>query len=326
MNVKLLFVFSILLFLLAPLALAQWVEDVEKGEGTISIPVVANQWVLIGMNTDIPGGLSSTSEIKLEDIKAGWLWDAEKQDYVVHIANGKNVLEAAPTGNAGFWVLPIKSGTLDFKVDLEISKDRQIIDRINLEDGFNFVYITPSILGRSMGELGRNCNLLAMYAFIPELQQWTPLPLDTLAPPQSIGRSVLVENSGTCSLTSQVAEPSQPLQSPPQLPPKTTPTTTSCPETGLACSVDCPEDGELEDGTPCENGVWNETSCECKPILPTQAPTSTISPTQTPSPSLTLTPSPSSPTSNMKASGEPCSQNSECQSAYCRFSTPRVCS
>ncbi|MBI4164070.1 MAG: hypothetical protein HY512_04360 [Candidatus Aenigmarchaeota archaeon] len=313
-----------ILLLSIPLALADWSQDADKGEGTISIPVEANKWVLIGMNTDIPGGLSSTSEIKLESIKAGWLWDAEKQDYVVHIANGKNVLENAPTGNSGFWVLPTKSGILEFKVDLEISKDRTIIDRINLEDGFNFVYILPSMEGRSMFDLGRNCNMVAMYAFVPELQEWTPLPLDTPAPPQSIGRSILVENSGTCSLTSEPLTTTEPTPIPPQLPPKTTPVETGCPATGIACSEDCPESGELEDGTPCETGVWNVDLCDCEqivqpePIQPADSPIT--SPTQT-------TPAPTpSPTSNLKSSGESCSQNSDCQSGYCTFGTPRVCS
>ncbi len=331
LNMKSVILVITILLLSLPLALADWSQDADKGEGTISVPVEANKWVLIGMNTDIPGGLSSTSEIKLDDIKAGWLWDAEKQDYVVHIANGKNVLETAPTGNAGFWILPTKSGILEFKVDLEISNDRTIIDRINLEDGFNFVYIVPSILGRSMTELGRNCALVAMYAFVPEIQQWTPLPLDTPAPPQAIGRSILVENSGTCSLTSELPEPVQePTPIPPQLPPKTVPEPTGCPETGLLCSENCPEEGELEDGTPCENGTLNEESCECEPLTqPTQTPAA--SPTQTivTTPIATPTQTPS-PTSSLKASGETCTQNSECQSAYCKTSIspsePRVCS
>ena len=323
---KLFALISVIFILSIPLVLAQWSENPERGEGTISVPVIENQWVLIGMNTDIPGGLSSTSEVNLADIKAGWLWDPEKQDYAVHIANGKNGLEAAPTGNAGFWVLPSKSGNLEFKVDLEISKDSKIIDRVNLENGFNFVYILPSMSGRSMAELGRNCKLVAMYAFIPELQQWTPLPLDTPAPPQAIGRSILVENSGTCSLTSELPEPSttvEPTPSPPQLPAKTTPEPTGCPDTGLVCSVDCLEEGELEDGTPCENGVLNEETCECEAVA--QPQTTQPTPTQTTTQTQSATPSPT-PTSTLKQSGEVCSQNSECQSQYCTFGSPRVCS
>ncbi len=325
LYMKLAVLVTVILLLSLPLVLADWSQDADKGEGTISVPVVANKWVLIGMNTDIPGGISSTSEIQLQDIKAGWLWDAEKQDYVVHIANGKNVLETAPTGNSGFWILPTKSGNLEFKVDLEISKDRTIIDRINLEDGFNFVYIVPSILGRSMAELGRNCNLIALYAFVPELQEWTPLPLDTPAPPQSIGRSVLVENSGTCSLTSEPLQPpvtEEPTPSPPQLPPKTTPVETGCPATGIVCSEDCPESGKLEDGVQCQNGVWDEELCECEPIWqpePTQpvtspAPTTpSANPTQVPSP----TPTQSICTPGPLTGEQPCNQDSDCQSCNC---------
>ena len=36
-----------------------------------------------------------------------------------------------------------------------------------------------------------------------------------------------------------------------------------CPPTGVVCTPECPESGELANGVPCEHGEWDDEACTC---------------------------------------------------------------
>jgi len=271
---------------LAVSGLSDWAEN-EEETGVITMPVKENTWFLVGMNTEIPGGLSENS-IKIADIKVAWVWDPVAQDYIAGVANGKETGLPQPEGNRGFWILPTKSGLLEFKVDLQTTKDIKLIDNIKLEGGYNFVTIIPSMIGTSFKQLGKNCNILAIYAFNPIAQEWLPLPPEMPGPAEAVGASVVVEVDSPCKLTSEdltkLEEPSpSALPTPPQIPTKK-PVATQQPTEG-------PEPTE-------------------EPAEPTEEPSPSPIITTTPTPIPTCLPGP-------LLGGQPCSADSDCQSCNC---------
>jgi len=152
-----------------------------------------------------------TSEIKQEDILTTWVYSAEEKKYLQFYPNRSDidfyyskdrVSEYSDAMGrislSSMWVYSKKAGYLEY-YRVDVPK----IDNITLLQGWNFLTITPEMVGKNLNELKSGCNVEK--AFLFKNQKWNALGSKTfdLA---STGTGFIVKVSSDCTMSSDVQE------------------------------------------------------------------------------------------------------------------------
>ncbi len=168
--------------------------------------------------------ISEDSEIQLKDIKAQWLFVPEKNKYFQSYPDKTDlnayILGASEKSRQSLmfssaWIYVEKQGKLKFS-----RSDVPKYNHISLIQGWNFLILTPDMLGKSLNQVGGNCRIEKAYSWnnykLNENGFWEALDLDNklemkLAPVEDAGLGLIVKITEDCSLgVSSVTPPSIP--------------------------------------------------------------------------------------------------------------------
>jgi len=91
------------------------------------------------------------------------------------------------------WVYSTKKGTI--KYEYTVLK----LENIELNPGWNFMTLTPEMVGKSLMELKGTCNIEKAYGFEPTRKEWNDL-LDEKLPEEATGAGFIIKVTNTCRL------------------------------------------------------------------------------------------------------------------------------
>lgn len=162
---------------------------------------------------DISSNILSDSEIQLKDIRAQYLFAPEKNKYFQSYPDRteldgyiKTVSEKSRQSLmfSSAWIYVEKQGKLKFS-----RSDVPKYNQISLTKGWNFLILTPDMLGKSLNQVGDNCRIEKAYSWnnyrINEEGFWEALDLDNklemkLVPVEDAGLGFIVKVAEDCSL------------------------------------------------------------------------------------------------------------------------------
>ena len=208
MNKKI--ILSISLIVLIGLVVFVSASMTLKSNGTYDVETsISKGWNLIAAT--IPEqGILEDSEIQLEDIKAAWFYTTKfgelspTGEYVRAYPNfdEKRFNQADDTEmiRNAMWVYSDKSGILKYNT-LENYKE---LDSRNLWRGWNFVTITPDMVGKSLNEIKGSCNVEKVYGWnnqeISGGGNWDSISLTYKFGENVVSKGILIKVSSNCNL------------------------------------------------------------------------------------------------------------------------------
>ncbi len=169
---------------------------------------------------DVSRNILPDSEIQLKDIKAQFLFIPEKNKYFQSYPDRTELdgyIQGVSEKSGQFlmfssaWIYVEKQGKLKFS-----RADVPKYNQISLTKGWNFLILTPDMLGKSLNQVGGNCRIEKAYSWnnhkINEDGFWEALNLDNklemkLAPVEDAGLGFIVKITGDCSLGGSSVEP-----------------------------------------------------------------------------------------------------------------------
>jgi hypothetical protein len=177
-----------------------------------------------------PGEETHNSEIKKEDIVASYWYINEFNEYVELYPNNRFSEELEKRGfysywddnnaayimNSAVWVYSNKAGLLEFN-----SFDSMFpleSGNVKLRSGWNFVAITPDMVGKKIEEFKGTCEVQKVYAFEPTRQTWINLINEEMQQ-EAIGLGIVIKVPSDCTLREARAT----LPSIPDLPSESSP-------------------------------------------------------------------------------------------------------
>jgi len=185
---------------------------------------VREGWNLLqgfGAFSEIPSVISG-GDISAENIEAIYLYLPGEGAYArVYPDSEIAKMDDEELLNSAFWVYINKDGWLEYDVESEwaFAENRDMIS------GWNFVGITPDMVGKSFNEMTGDCDFEAVHHFESVVQDWSHTLLndgfmDEDLTTDSLGLGLIIKVSDDCTLGSF----SSGIVAPPAIPGSTSPT------------------------------------------------------------------------------------------------------
>jgi hypothetical protein len=238
------FILPIVLLTLVSLAFLvsaeNWFYNVGSSQNDYQLTIeVKEGWNLIqGFH---PNFISAGSQVNSGNIKAVFMYSPDKNKYIETYpenklpTSGLSQSDEYYDDNAGlysYWVYVDNLQTCNDPA-CEIPGGRlnklvytiRIVDltNIQLKNGWNFVGINPTMLGKSMNEIKNDCEINKIYLFDEANNQWGTILnlLDSktiLEQEAEVGKGFLIKVSADCTLKTNLTEGSSSNINPPQIP------------------------------------------------------------------------------------------------------------
>src|SRR3989344_86734 len=146
--------------------------------------------------------LITGGEITSQDVVAVYAYLPSENKYARIYPNPEVKVDDEELLNSAFWVYLKKSGWLEYNVEEEWA----YANNRNMVAGWNFVGITPDILGKSLNEIMGDCNIEKAYFWNFEDKEWNSLTEGRLKDNKFnndvIGLGVVVKVSNDCRMGS----------------------------------------------------------------------------------------------------------------------------
>ena len=195
--------------------------------------------------------LITGGEITSQDVVAVYAYLPSENKYARIYPNPEVKVDDEELLNSAFWVYLKKSGWLEYNVEEEWA----YANNRNMVAGWNFVGITPDILGKSLNEIMGDCNIEKAYFWNFEDKEWNSLTEGRLKDNKFnndvIGLGVVVKVSNDCTLKVKVNGGSS-------INPPTIPEENSCASFNYE-EVQCIANGCICEGPDCRV-CWPRTS------------------------------------------------------------------
>lgn len=160
--------------------------------------------------------LSAEDDFKLEDIHVAFVFDSVKRKYIQIAGKGTDneVLRSIDYDDVSrypaIWVYAKNlTGEKNVKKALfKLNKERMpSVDDFTMKKGWNFIWVTPDLVGRTIDDIGGSCLISKMASWDnwpPENGIWkvTPfsdIPRDKIES-KAVGNGFLVQVSGDCKM------------------------------------------------------------------------------------------------------------------------------
>ncbi|MBI2631554.1 hypothetical protein HYW75_00950 [Candidatus Pacearchaeota archaeon] len=155
----------------------------------------------------LPSTIKTNSEIQKGDIGAIWSWLPPLKDYyqVFPVNQLDNLpveigrtLDESEILSASVWVYSKKSGGIEYSTPEGILNSRTIYE------GWNFVAITPDMVGKTFGELLNGCNILKGAEFTAYNNKWSTFSGESISSDSplenDVGLTLVVKVDNECSI------------------------------------------------------------------------------------------------------------------------------
>ncbi len=187
-------------------------------DGSVTLEKGWNLVTIYGINREIFYDIGSEADEKSVNdfgIKAIYFYDRDNKEYVrLHPNQESNKVnnlqsrlnwqgntekrkEYAFFTNSAVWIYSEKKQTFNFQT----LDGPFFINYFNLKQGWNFLYVTPEMIGKNLNDIKGNCNIQKSHAWWAERQEWDLIDLnDAPFPEDSVGYGIILKVSNDCKL------------------------------------------------------------------------------------------------------------------------------
>ncbi len=185
----------------------------EAGHFTIRTNVEKSWNLVPSMNLE---SITDASEVSEEDIVVAYWYINDIGGYVEIYPNNNMQEELEKRGynslawyndnrfylmNSAMWIYSTKAGLLEVKsYDSMYSLDTGYV---KLKQAWNFIAITPDMVGQTLNEMKGDCTIEKSYAWNAEAQTWWELK-DQPFPETVVGNGIVVKTSNDCQLGKEI--------------------------------------------------------------------------------------------------------------------------
>jgi len=175
----------------------------------IIIPI-KNGWNLVPASSwELNLGLNSP--VTFSDFKHGYAYNPFDGKYLLIRKNGKDIYggDGKPTPDwvtsswlktASLWMYSDKDGNFLMKWDSSVSKPSS--SDYELKNGYNLIWLTPEMVGKTIEELRGTCNIQKAYGWDTSQNNayWNDL-LDEKLPEEAVGMGFVIKVADDCTLS-----------------------------------------------------------------------------------------------------------------------------
>ena len=158
-----------------------------------------------------------SGDISTDNIKAIYAFNPQNQEYVRFFPNSEdskisktNFRWDTYISQNSFWVYSNAKGRMTYKTFQFIP-----LEYTSLFKGWNFLGVTPYMIGKSLNDIKGDCNIEKAFGWEPVEKTWNNLLDERVLPEEAIGAGLVIKVSDDCKLGSSSLFD---LDSPPSLP------------------------------------------------------------------------------------------------------------
>ena len=169
--------------------------------------------------------IAGDSDIKISDFTYGYLFDLDEQKYVLAWINNDYTEEAKLRlgdwiYHSSMWMYSSKDGRLKFVYGIDDVAENEYfsadLQPISLNQGWNFLWVRPEMVGDTFNDIKGNCEFSRIYSYGKDGGEWKWMNLlQTMSNEkftrESIGYALVIKVPSECSMSSAV-------QGPPKIP------------------------------------------------------------------------------------------------------------
>ena len=177
-------------------------------------------WNLVHFYDNPVDSITNTSEVQIDDIEIMYVYiNFMHKMYEVYPDMNTAEEEIGPVldnmtedgylyyiVNSAWWVYSNKEGKLEVEREVAIP-----ISLTRLLAGWNFIGMTPGMIGSTVGELAVECDPVAAYVWDTENQMWGQINLYEKTTSYDVGNGFLVYVENDCRLTEKRWPPQFPI-------------------------------------------------------------------------------------------------------------------
>ena len=184
-----------------------------KIDYAVEVPISIGWNIVVGI--PVPASISSNSEIKSENIKAMFYYFRQENKYIpvlgeVEFSNElesylRNAQEKPEEiiyfAQSPVWLYSNKAGKLRYSRE-DFPKFSDSSNTLSLTKGWNFVTITPEMMGKSLSQIKGDCNMQKVFFWSAPANKWFAFSLSEIIDSEYIGLGLIIKVSSNCQFSS----------------------------------------------------------------------------------------------------------------------------
>jgi hypothetical protein len=208
---------AVCLVLAAIMGLSSAEYGFDSGRGQVTIRIERG-WNLLPAATEL---VKSESPIKWSDFKYVFVYDVDDNKYVLAEKDGKPAqrdLDLGPWSggqyglHASVWAYSEKEGNLVMRWGYPGFNNQNFeLSTYMLPKGWNFIYATPHMIGKKIGDIKGDCKIERVYTWghrsVGDPYEWVKASEDARIDQETVGSTMVIRVSDDCRFSQQIDGP-----------------------------------------------------------------------------------------------------------------------